>query len=191
MNIFFLSLVHSHSRNARYHCDKHCVKMILEITQLLWTAWHCYQESLGTSETLAERVAHDDPSVKVYRKTHVNHPMAIWVRRATPNYLYAVSLGLALCGEYTHRYKKVHTCHAYLEWLALHPPGPTHTDYKEGTYLATRTNPVGCTPVPLCMNVEYKSPSLVHSYRKYYQQAKSEIVQWKVRGEPIWWKVKH
>ncbi len=192
MNIFFLSLVHNHSRNARYHCDKHCVKMILEIAQLLWTAWHCYYSTLDTHETLEEKVARETKGeVKVYRKTHLNHPMAIWVRRATPNYLYAVSLGLALCAEYTHRYGKTHACHPYLEWLALRPPGPTHTEYKEGTYLASKTIPVGCTPVPLCMDIKYKSPSLVHSYRRYYQQGKTEIVKWKVRGDPVWWKLKH
>lgn len=72
---------------ARYHCDKHVVKMIVETCQLLCTAHHLH----GSEQP-------------PYRKTHVNHPCAIWARESRANYDWLIQLGFALSDEYTLRY---------------------------------------------------------------------------------------
>ena len=88
MNIFYL---HTDPRIcAMWHCDRHCVKMILEYAQLLCTAiW------------LSGGKAYCKP-------THQNHPSAIWARSNKNNWLWLQSLALELCKEYTFRYNRQH-----------------------------------------------------------------------------------
>lgn len=86
MNIFHLS------RNpvecAKFHCDKHVVKMIVEHAQLLSTA---------------NRLSGLDEGYKV---SHQNHPCAIWVRHSIDNWMYLLDLTDALNAEYKYRYNK-------------------------------------------------------------------------------------
>lgn len=92
MNIFALSA--NPIEAAKLQCDKHVVKMILETAQMLSTA----HRELGSK--ISEEL--------LYKKTHVNHPSAVWLRKSWPNYRWAVAHFEALCDEYTFRYKKVH-----------------------------------------------------------------------------------
>lgn len=102
MNIFFLD--ENVEKCAQYHCDKHCVKMILETAQLLCSAhW---------------MVGNEAP----YRLTHKNHPCAIWVRKSIYNYNWLLELGFALCAEYHRRYDKVHKCQAVMDWCEFNIP---------------------------------------------------------------------
>ena len=66
MNIFFLAI--DPEECAKHHCDKHVVKMILELTQMLYTAHHI----LGTPK---------DSFIDGYYKPISNpkHPTSIWV----------------------------------------------------------------------------------------------------------------
>lgn len=73
MNVFALDL--SPKTAARYHCDAHVVKMILETTQMLSTA-HWMRGTRGP-----------------YRPTHANHPCSVWVRESTANYKWLHELG--------------------------------------------------------------------------------------------------
>ena len=61
MNIFFLDK--DPIIAAQYHCDKHCVKMILESAQLLSTAHRVLDE--------------DDAHPDLYKVAHKNHPSTI------------------------------------------------------------------------------------------------------------------
>ena len=70
MNIFYLDK--SAVISAQYMCDKHVVKMILESAQLLCTAHHVCPSDAERPE-------------KFYKKTHVNHPCAIWCSANIPN----------------------------------------------------------------------------------------------------------
>jgi hypothetical protein len=88
MNIFYLSF--NTKKCARYHLDRHVVKMILELAQLLCTAiWLSGKEA-------------------PYKATHKNHPSAIWTRDNINNWKWTKKLALALCKEYTYRYGKKH-----------------------------------------------------------------------------------
>ena len=149
MNIFYL---HSNIKFcARYHCDKHVIKMILETAQLLCTAlW-----TLGIEAP--------------YRKTHVNHPCAIWCRKSKQNWMWLRDLGLALCKEYTYRYGKIHKTQQVLESLMC-PDLPSDK----------------FTPPPQCMPEQYKHKKCIKAYRLYYINEKSHLFSWKKRNIPFW-----
>ena len=91
MNIFFLD--YDTAKCAKYHCDKHVVKMVLETAQLLCGVHH-----------MCDNVKNQAP----YKLSHKNHPCAIWTRESLSNYLYLCDLGLELCKEYTYLYGKRH-----------------------------------------------------------------------------------
>jgi hypothetical protein len=97
MNIFILDI--DPKKCAQYHCDKHCVKMILETTQLLNNAI----------------IKYDLTYIPVYKKTHINHPASIWAAETRANFDWLVKLGIALCEEYTFRYGKRHKCQSIIE----------------------------------------------------------------------------
>lgn len=99
MNIFLLD--YDVAKCARYHTDKHCVKMILEYAQLLSTTVRLAGIEAG------------------YLVTHKNHPCAIWTRQSTINWLWLRALAFALCEEYTHRYGKVHKSMGVIKGLPM------------------------------------------------------------------------
>jgi hypothetical protein len=151
MNIFFLSF--NPRIAAEHHCDKHVVKMILETAQLLYTA-------------------HEVLPPGAYKKTHLNHPCAIWTRESKDNYKWLCQLGLALCKEYTFRYGKIHKTQAHIEWLTANIP-----DLPD----------VGVTEIRQAMPPEYKRPNPVEAYQTYYRENKLKlrgIVRYSKRSFP-------
>ena len=86
MNIFVLDT--DIKRCARYHCDQHVSKMILESAQLLCTALN-----LRGFET-------------PYRSTHAKHPCTIWLGESYANFEWLVALTFALNDEYRYRFQK-------------------------------------------------------------------------------------
>ncbi len=81
---------------------------------------------------------------------------------------------MALCKEYTFRYKKVHKCQSIIEYFKT-----LRLEISEGELTGFR----------FCMPEEYKSSDIVESYRKYYIGSKSEMAKWKDRGKPEWFNV--
>ena len=160
MNLFLLS--YNIDLCAQWHCDKHVVKMILELTQMLYTAHH-----LTNDEVLV-----DSPGP--YKCTHKNHPMTKWVRETKDNYRFVTKLAQQLVNEFIYRYGHGHKCSAHIEWLADNIP-------------AIEDKPM--TEVPQCMPDEFKVPGdPVQGYKNYYLGAKQDIANWKKnRPEPEWW----
>jgi hypothetical protein len=109
MNIFFL--FKCWVKAAQAQCDRHVVKMILEMAQLLSSTIHCYQLALPEDEQDGVEMAYVAP----YKKTHVNHPMRRWTAESEENFLWTLNHGLALCDEYTFRYGKRHKTQDLLE----------------------------------------------------------------------------
>lgn len=169
MNIFFLHI--DPKKSAKYYFNKHCIKIILEIAQMLYTAhWM-------TSDDTWIATHFDALQLAPYRKTHYNHPTSKWVRQTRENYLYACNMGLELCYEYTRRYGgKIHKTQQRIEWLVNNAPTVFMTDDIQG-YLATSSIPSGCTPIPLAMPVDYHTDDVIHSYRLYYLRDKKNIAQ--------------
>jgi hypothetical protein len=176
MNIFFLST--SAKRCAKYHCDKHVCKLLLEACQLLYTAIHVLEPNLFNNQDIVP-----------YKKTHVNHPISKWVRTNINNYKFTCNLAKYLSVEYTKRYGKIHKCQQHVDWLKDHMP-----DYKlfgdqgylESTYLAKDNIPRYTSPVPLAMPDEFKVGDLVVAYRSYYIGDKKRFAKWKYTEVPRW-----
>jgi hypothetical protein len=177
MNIFFLAL--NPQTCAKYHCDAHCVKMILEACQLLWTAFHL----TGTEEW--EHFV--PPNIKVYKPTHKNHPTAIWVRSSEGNFRWTSRLAFELCLEYTERYGKRHACQDMAEWFLNNMPEcDEKTKAKPITVYPTKNIPENCTPPPLAMPTEYHCDDLIEAYRDYYRGDKRRFAKWKNGKIPDW-----
>lgn len=100
MNIFVLD--DDPSVAAKYACDKHVVKMILESAQML-----CAVHPEGTAP---------------YKRSFYNHPCTKWVRASTDNYEWLIQHAYSLCEEYTRRYGKVHKTQQVIEWCDANRP---------------------------------------------------------------------
>ena len=156
MNIFVLDT--DVIKCAQYHLDKHCVKMILESTQLLNNAL----------------ITHDKSYEPVYKQTHKNHPASLWTQTSRDNFDWLLTLGLALCNEYSYRYEKIHKCQPIIEAFRL------------GRARSCIPN-IGLTPFVKCMPDQYKVEDPVASYRNYYLAYKAYIAKWTKRPIPDWW----
>lgn len=165
MNIFVLSKILKYC--AIYLPDKHVVKMILEYAQLLSTAHHV----LSTEGK--------KPPEGIYRKTHVNHPCAIWVRKSDKNYTWLYNLWILTLKEYTFRFKKIHASSRLISVLKNLPPKIPITSKR--------------TPFAQAMPENYRKSlsKTVDAYRNYFIGAKSHLAKWKPpRSKPYWWVVK-
>ena len=122
MNIFFLSL--NPVECAQLYCDQHVIKILLEITQMLYTAWHMSEKPDDWKPPLTLS------GTRGYKKAHPNHPMCMWVRSSRKSYMFTVKLGMALALEYNNRFLKCHACTKHIVWLQEHVP-PTFDPKKE------------------------------------------------------------
>jgi hypothetical protein len=142
MNIFYLD--REPVIAAKQHYNKHVVKMVLEAAQLLCTAHHVC----------------GDGNVP-YKKTHVNHPSAVWVRSSKAHYMWCYAYMLALGDEYELRYGRRHlTIEKCKDVLANIPYQITEEEISDP---------------PQCMTDEYKMPNAIHGYRKYYDIGKAHL----------------
>lgn len=168
MNIFYLS--HKTSRCARWHCDKHVVKMILETAQLLYTA-HWVLHMTPDFSTAPCRKAVTERGYRSIKNK--NHPSAIWTRASLDHYMWLCQLGLSLCKEYRFRFgaNKVHSCEAHLRWLQANPP---------------RLAAVGWSQPPQAMPDEYRNKNSLIAYRDYYTYGKKDLLTYTKRHQPHW-----
>jgi hypothetical protein len=166
MNIFFLD--RDPATAARYHNDKHTVKMILEYAQLLSTAHRVLDGSL-------DGTLYDERNNVLYKTTHKNHPSAVWVRRELDHYRWVHDLLYFLIGEFRYRYGKPHATERLLPLLLDAP----------------YNIPIGDSLImedpPQCMPDDSKNPDTVIAYRTYYIKYKYHIANWKKREKPEWW----
>ena len=146
MNIFFLD--RDPRLAAEYHGDRHVVKMVLETAQLLSTAHRVLDADIETRPALHE---------KMYRATHRNHPVSVWVRASYCNYFWGLRLYDALLDEFFYRRKKHHKSGLLKEYL---------NEVPMNLYPKQHLNRI--TPPPLAMPEEFKRDDLEESYRNYY-----------------------
>ncbi|MGW8227285.1 MAG: pyrimidine dimer DNA glycosylase/endonuclease V, partial [Gammaproteobacteria bacterium] len=74
---------------ARYHCDQHVVKMILESVQMLCTVLN--KNGIATP----------------YKSTHQKHPCVLWVEDSYANFVWLKELAIALNAEYKYRFERI------------------------------------------------------------------------------------
>ena len=153
MNIFFLSL--DPDECARLYCDQHVIKILLEIVQMLYTAWHFSDNK----NHLNQAPYNKSGTQRGYRPAHPNHPMCKWVRA---NYGFAASIGMALAIEYTRRFKKIHACAQHVLWLAMNEPKNIKVEYTDKTYISKQG-------IPECMPEEFWNPDIIVAYKSYYK----------------------
>ena len=156
MNVFRLD--NDPNIAALYHCDKHVVKMNTESAQLL-----------SAAHVVLDGPVRDD----IYKpsKSQTMHPCAVWARESHENYLWLHALGMALCRQYTARYRRVHATEQILARLAE----PPH-NIRQGAE----------TPAPLCMPERYHGPDVVHAYRLCYVGEKLRFARWRYNEPPPW-----
>lgn len=156
MNIFVLD--EDPALAAQAHCDKHCVKMILETAQILCTALRYHGKEFG------------------YGATHKNHPCVRWARACRGNFGWLRRLGQELCWEYSYRYGRAHKTEeiitkAPIDWI----PEVATVPYNS------------MTPFVQCMPDIYKVPGdTVQAYKNYYRGAKQHILIYTNRQPPEW-----
>lgn len=158
MNIFILDS--NIDRCARYHCDKHVIKMITEYNQILSTA--CFLHRIHIEG--------------MYRPTHINHPCVKWTLESKENFKYLLRLNIALTKEYTHRYGKIHAGERLIplfkKILKFYPKGIG-----------------GMTDFPICVNKEnILGSDVISEYRNFYNNDKARFCTWKNRNKPSWFK---
>lgn len=162
MNIFILSLCIIEC--ATFHCNAHCLKMCTEYAQLLCSAHRILDEDL---EQEFDKVC--------YKKSHKNHPCAIWVRQSSSNYLWLYELFKCLCREFTRRFGGIHLSQKKLQKFLGKLP---------------KNIPIGpLTPFAQAItNKKIQESDPVLAYRIFYLTNKKEkgILSWKTRDQPPW-----
>ena len=105
MNIFWLDK--DLRKCAKYHCDKHVVKMLVEYTQLL---------------SSSSRIAGLEQG---YKLSHMKHPDTLWLLESVENWCLLYSLTEYLYEEYKWRYDELgrHKSYEILKTLKI-PPLP-------------------------------------------------------------------
>jgi len=146
---------------AKYHCDKHVVKMILETVQLLSNCVY-YPPRQGNTQT--------------YRHSHLKHPCTIWVFESKLNFEWLYELGMELSAEYQRRYQKIHKSAEVIR--------------RVKSFVAPNfwANTTGMTPFKQVMPDQYKVPGdPIAAYRNYYIGDKVRFATWKCSTPPVWW----
>ena len=173
MNIFALDTCPI--KSAQFMCDKHIVKMAIEVAQILSTA-HRYLDGIHSVEIINGRkkkvwTLSDDRENVLYKTTHINHPSTVWARQTNNNYNWLFCHFVAILDEYTHRYGKIHATSRLVDYLRNTP----------------RNIPVGYLQSFACaMDSKYIiSDNSVDNYRNYYKVGKGHLHSWKNREIPF------
>jgi hypothetical protein len=161
MNLFILDRMPVQA--ARYNCDAHVRKIILEAIEMMAYTYTKF-----------------DPWPWVPKSgRHLNHPMSKWVRATRQNFDWTLQHAYALCDEFTYRFEKIHKCQSYLDWISANLPLDNLRNYQQ-------------TDWPRCFG-DYKelvgrSDNAVYDYRRYYMLAKRELAFWTKREMPEWYR---
>ena len=162
MNIFYLD--EDPSVAAQSLGDKHVVKMLLESVQLLSGVYY-----IEGSTKLPPKTIKGEP----YKKTHFNHPCAIWARSDMQHWIWLLGHAANLYNEYKHRWPdRDHACVGAISYMTGNPP----------TWLYN----TGFSEPPKCMPEEFKGLDTILSYRQYYSEAKKHLHKWTRRTPPSW-----
>jgi hypothetical protein len=163
MNIFFLSM--NSTKLANMYCDQHVIKILLEICQMLYTAWFFSDEMDYVSE---HAPFNKNKTTRGYKPAHKGHPMTLWISSCRENYTFAAEIAMSLALEYNKRFGKIHACSKHALWLHENIPSRFELRESDKAYYASEDIKSGLTRIPECMPDEYKDPSIIKSYEKYY-----------------------
>ena len=108
-----------------------------------------------------------------YKSFNPKHPSCLWAAESSANFVALVEHAHALLEEYSNRFAKLHKCDAVLDKIAVL--------YDKDNFVQHRS-----TPLKMAMPEQYKSPSVVESYRKYY--ASKDNIRYPKNKVPKWFK---
>jgi len=151
-------------RCARYYCDKHVNKIMIEIAQLLSQVHHLYDRIPPYKKCLLIK-----PDLAPFK----------WVQESQANYLYCAQLAYALLNEYKYRYNKTeHKCEKPIIWLLKHiPPLPNSTSKPTKFYMTDNVK----------IYNEYFKP--LDASRFSYVDFKCRNDRWTRRSKPKWFDI--
>ena len=155
MNIFFLD--EDYKLAAKYHVNRHVIKMQVESAQMLSTA------------SFISRNRPED--WMFYKPTHENHPCNVWARKSLDNWLWLRNLAYELQNEW--RYRWNHTKNHKSILMLDNLPEPLIPS-------------IGLTELPQAVDENCKSDNPIDAYRKYYITSKTKLHDWGIRGKPEW-----
>lgn len=152
MNIFILDL--DHIKCARYHVDKHIIKMPLEIAQMMSTTVRLTGLDAG------------------YAITHQNHPCTKWVRKSLSNWLWVKTLAKCLNEEWQCRYNHSNNHKAFDMILSLPMPNIPDIGLTPFAVCMDQSYKIGNDPIESYRNYYRQSKSHLFSWKN------REIPEW-------------
>ena len=180
MNIFILD--RDPIKCAKYHCDKHVVKMVTESLQIMGSnMW--FQNGIFTKKQIPELNSEvqdiwsnfprtsSDGKISPYGIGYMHHPCTKWARESKENWDWLLELTLNLSLEHEQRYGKVTMSRKIAEWFSKNYEAPVSK---------------GLTEFYQAVPEELKGPDPVHAYRLYYAGWKEYFAKWK-NEVPEWW----
>ena len=182
MNIFILDT--DPALCAKYHCNKHLVKMITEHNQILGSIAYFARGVNKKSEITSafiEKTFKGFPrkvngNILPYGIGYKNHPCTRWAAMSISNYQWLCTLNLYMCKEYTKRYGRKHAGEDITNWYANNQPKlPT----------------LGLTTFAQAMPEDCKNDNTVEAYRTYYIKHKAGFAKWPADSLPNWWPLKN
>lgn len=200
MNIFVLDW--NPKKAARYHCDKHVVKMILESAQILCTARiELLKERITYNQEIIEHSLecedcreflneiefdeNDENDILLdlinetpYKAAFQKHPCVLWAKESVANYFWLITLAEYLCLEFEKRFEKEHKSKKVIKYCR---------NKLNGIFFLFEKRDL--TIFRLAMPEDVKNESdPIEAYRNYYRVYKSEIAEWnKGTNKPHWY----
>ncbi|MDD3065592.1 MAG: pyrimidine dimer DNA glycosylase/endonuclease V [Endomicrobiaceae bacterium] len=141
---------------AKFQCDKHICKMIVESCQILCSVFY-YNSEIKPP----------------YKLTHKNHPCCVWARESLGNFKWLLKHTEYLLDEYSLRYAKRHKCNDVFCWI-------------KSNMNVLKFNKTELTDFVQAMPEHYRLNDAVKAYRNYYKGEKAEIAVWKNSVIPDW-----
>ena len=200
MNLFLFYLLNL-DKNARCYNNFWITKMPTETCQMLWAChWNADPEATQAlwqqwhdAETKEDV---ENNFVKVYKKSHSKHPSTLWVGSHINNWTYACKMGLAMCKEYTFRYKKTHATEVIIKHLLGFPPPGIDQSHIDAV---PEKNPWAFKlPFPCAISCKHCKPDgfddnplhaedmrpAIMAYRRYFKHCKMHLYRYTDRAAP-------
>ncbi len=150
---------------AKYYCNKHILKIPIEIAQILSKIHHELETGIDYC--------------KIYKNSQVVKNTLgpyCWIKQSYDNYIWTTKLGLALINEYKLRYNKdIHKSEPILKYLADNPPKLP----KIGITRFIGTNKYDM--------FQYISNDPIICGRYNYAEMKCKNDKWNIHGPPNWY----
>lgn len=162
VNLFYLD--NDPKKCAKYYCDKHVIKIIVEILQILSQIHH----NIGTKK----------PPYKKCKAIHESLAPYRWASHSIGNYKYCINLAKALIEEYKFRFKKnSHKSEKALIWLENNIPKNIKNKNKTKYLLTNNVN---------IYSLYFKD--IITASRYMYVDFKCSKDKWTNRDIPEWFK---